>query len=124
MDDIKRVTVTVEYLLIIYNGSRALIIREVFSCQEFSVLGVFEENFETRSEICEFVSKIFKMSTKVNLPGLRIKPCELFKQELLAWHEITDLCKEKQGVAITLSMPEDDKEQIGETFLIKLALII
>ena len=60
-------------------------------------------------EFCVFVSKLFKMSTKVNPPGLRYKPYELYKQELLAWREITDLCKEKQGVAIALSLPDDDK---------------
>ena len=54
------------------------------------------------------------MSTKVNPPGLRSKPFELYKLELLAWCQITDLCKEKQGVAIALSLPEDDKEQIRE----------
>ena len=38
------------YLLLTMVAER-LIIRDVFSCQEFSVLRVFEEDFETRSGI-------------------------------------------------------------------------
>ena len=35
------------------------------------------------------------------------KSYERFRQELLAWKEITDLDKTKQGIAIALSLPED-----------------
>ena len=47
------------------------------------------------------------MATKINPPSLKSKNYELYKQELLAWREITVLEKKKQGVAIALSLPED-----------------
>ena len=34
--------------------------------------------------------------------------------ELLAWKEITDLRPDKQGIAIALSLPEDDESKIRE----------
>ncbi|KAK6178608.1 hypothetical protein SNE40_013359 [Patella caerulea] len=48
------------------------------------------------------------MSTKINPPCLKSKEYELYKQELLAWKEVTELAKSKQGVAIALTLPEDD----------------
>ena len=33
---------------------------------------------------------------------------------MLAWREITDLAKNKQGIAVALSLPEDDEHQIKE----------
>lgn len=56
------------------------------------------------------------MSTKINPPlyNPKIKSYELFKQELLAWKEVTELDKKKQGVAIALSLPENDESQIRE----------
>lgn len=56
------------------------------------------------------------MSTKINPPlyNPKIKTYELFKQELLAWKEVTELDKKKQGVAIALSLPENDESQIRE----------
>jgi hypothetical protein len=50
------------------------------------------------------------MSTKINLPSYdpKVKTYELYKQELLAWKEVTELDK-KQGVAIALSFPENDE---------------
>ena len=55
------------------------------------------------------------MTTKINPPTYgKAKSYELYKQEVLAWHEITDLAKEKQGVVIALSLPEDDESQIRE----------
>ena len=41
-------------------------------------------------------------------------PYELYKQKLLAWREVTDLSKDKLGVAIALSLPEEDKNKIQE----------
>lgn len=32
----------------------------------------------------------------------------------MAWKEITELSKNKQGIAIALSLPEDDESQIRE----------
>ena len=54
------------------------------------------------------------MGTKINPPNLTLVPYELYKQKLLAWREVTDLSKEKQGVAIALSLPEEDKNKIQE----------
>ena len=47
-------------------------------------------------------------------PGLSSKPFEYYKQQILAWREITDVCKTKQGIVIALSLPEDDPFQIKE----------
>ena len=33
---------------------------------------------------------------------------------MLAWKEITDLAKNKQGIAVALSLPEDDEHQIKD----------
>ena len=41
-------------------------------------------------------------------------PYELYKQKLLAWREVTDFSKDKQGVVIALSLPEEDKNKIQE----------
>ena len=53
------------------------------------------------------------MATKINPPNLTSVPYELYKQKLLAWREVTDLSKDKQGAAIALSLPED-KNKIQE----------
>ena len=54
------------------------------------------------------------MATRIDPSSLRTKPYELNRQELLAWREVTVLRKEKQGVTIALSLPEEDKTKIGE----------
>ena len=54
------------------------------------------------------------MATRIDPPTLGSEPYESYKQELLAWREVTDLRKEKQGVAIALSLPKNDKTQIRE----------
>ena len=33
---------------------------------------------------------------------------------MLAWREITDPAKNKQGIAVALSLPEDDEHQIKD----------
>lgn len=49
------------------------------------------------------------MTTRINPPTFnKEKNYERFKQELLAWKEITDLRQDKQGIAIALSLPEED----------------
>lgn len=49
------------------------------------------------------------MSVKINPPYYtKAKSFELYKTELLAWRQVTDLTKQKQGIAIALSLPEDD----------------
>ena len=54
------------------------------------------------------------VGVRVNIPTLNLKNrnYEGYKQELKAWREITDLPKNKQGVAVALSLPEPSK--IGE----------
>ena len=46
------------------------------------------------------MDEILKMSTRIDPTSLRTKTYELYRQELLAWREVTDLRKKKQGVAI------------------------
>ena len=64
------------------------------------------------------------MSTKINPPNYnaKLKSYELYKQELLAWKEITDLDKKKQGVVIALSLPEDDESKIREKVFDQISL--
>jgi len=54
------------------------------------------------------------MATKIQPPALKSKAYEGYKQELLAWREVTELEKKKQGVAIALTLPEDHKTGIRE----------
>ena len=54
---------------------------------------------------------------RIDPPRLSSKTYELYRQELLAWREVTELSKEKQGIAIALSLPENDTTQIrGKVF--------
>ena len=62
------------------------------------------------------------MVTRIDPPSLRTKGYELYRQELLAWREVTDLRKDKQGVAIALSLPEDDKTQKRENAFEQISL--
>ena len=49
------------------------------------------------------------MSTKVNIPVLKKdKSYSLFKLEVEAWEEVTELPKKKQGLVVALNLPEDD----------------
>ena len=64
------------------------------------------------------------MGTKINPPYLTSVPYELYKQKLLAWREVTDLSKEKQGVAIALSLPEEDKNKFHEKVFDQIGLDI
>ena len=55
------------------------------------------------------------MTTIINPPSLeKAKTYERFKQEVLAWWEITDLAKNKQGIAVARSLPEADEHQIKD----------
>ena len=62
------------------------------------------------------------MATSIDPPTLRSDSYELYKQELLAWGEVTDLRKEKQGVVIALSLPKNDKTQIREKVFDQLSI--
>ena len=53
------------------------------------------------------------MSMKTNLPKFPGKTYEQYRIELTAWHEVTDLDKSKQGIAITL-FPKQDKHKLCE----------
>ena len=63
------------------------------------------------------------MTTRINPPSLNsTKSYERFKQELLAWREITELKKEKQGIAVALSLPEDDENRIKDKVFDQISL--
>ena len=52
------------------------------------------------------------MTTRINPPSCNSgKSYERFKQELLALREITEQSKHKQGIAVALSLPEDDEKK-------------
>ena len=60
------------------------------------------------------------MTTRINPPSFnKGKNYGRFRKKLLAWTEITDLRKDKQGIAIALSLPEEDESQTREKCLIK-----
>ena len=63
------------------------------------------------------------MTTKINPPSFNsAKSYERFKQELLAWREITELSKNKQGIAVALSLPDDDENKIKDKVFDQIAL--
>ena len=64
------------------------------------------------------------MTTKINPPtyNAKVKSYERYKQELLAWSEITELDVKKQGVVIALSLPEDDESKIREKVFDQISL--
>ena len=58
---------------------------------------------------------------RIDSPSLSSKAYELYRQELLAWREVTELTKEKQGIAIALALP-GDKSQIREKIFDQISL--
>ena len=62
------------------------------------------------------------MTTKISPPSLN-STNERFKQGLLAWREITELKKEKQDIAVALSLPEDDENRIKDKVLTRYPLM-
>ena len=63
------------------------------------------------------------MTTKINPPSLeKAKTYEGFKQQVLAWNEITDLSNNKQGIAVALSLPVDDEHQIKDKLFDRIPL--
>ena len=63
------------------------------------------------------------MTTKINPPSLeKANTYEEFKQEVLAWKEITDLPKNKQGIVVALSLPVDDEHQIKDKVFDQISL--
>ena len=66
---------------------------------------------------------LISMTTRINPPSLNsTKSYERFKQELSAWREITELKKEKQGIAVALSLPEDDVNRIKDKVFDQISL--
>ena len=60
---------------------------------------------------------------KINPPSFNsAKSYERFKQELLAWREITEISKNKQGIAVALSLPDDDENKIKDKVFDQIAL--
>ena len=45
------------------------------------------------------------MGTRIDPTTFSSTPYELHRQDFLAWREVTNLRKEKQGVIIALSLP-------------------
>ena len=62
------------------------------------------------------------MEMKINPPGLCSKSYEFYKLQLLAWREVTDICKTKQGIVIALSLPENEEFQIKEKVFSQVSL--
>ena len=55
------------------------------------------------------------MTAWTNPPGLDKGKCfEIYRKEILAWGELTDVPKSKQGIVVALSLPEDDETHIRE----------
>ena len=65
------------------------------------------------------------MTTRISIPIFgKEKNYERFKQELLAWREITELSKEKQGIAVALTHPVNDEKQIREKVFLHHYIIV
>ena len=63
------------------------------------------------------------MSMKIAPPQFSKSKCyERYKQELLAWREITELSKKKQGIALALSLPDEDDSGIRAQVFEELSL--
>ena len=58
----------------------------------------------------------------INPPGLASKSYELYKQELLAWREVTEICRSKQGIVIALTLPNEEPFKVRENVLNNLSL--
>ena len=57
------------------------------------------------------------MAMKIKTPEYKNGYYERYRIELEAWREITELETEKQGIAIALALPEDNKSGIqGKSF--------
>ena len=57
------------------------------------------------------------MAMKIQPPDFRKKSYDRYKQELSAWKEVTEMDKKKQGIAVALTLPDDEtgiREKIFE----------
>ena len=63
------------------------------------------------------------MSLKISPPEFSAgKSYERYKTELTAWQKVTALDKKKQGIAIALTLPEDEVSGIRQTVFEELSL--
>ena len=51
---------------------------------------------------------------KTKAPAYKESNYDHYHLELMAWQEVTDIPKEKQGIAIPLSLPEETECSIRE----------
>ena len=58
----------------------------------------------------------------INPPCLASKSYELYKQELLAWREVTEVCRSKQGIVIALTLPNEEPFKVRENVFYNLSL--
>ena len=49
---------------------------------------------------------------------------ELYRQELSAWSEVTDINRNKQGIMVALSLPQTDEMPVREKYLLKTQQLI
>ena len=63
-----------------------------------------------------------RMAMKIKTPEYKSGYYERYRLELEAWREITDLDKKKQGIAIALTLPEDDESGIREKVFDELSI--
>ena len=63
------------------------------------------------------------MTITINPPAFnKTKSYERYKQELLAWKEVTDLSSRKQAIVVALSLPEDNETKIRDKVFDQLPL--
>ena len=63
------------------------------------------------------------MTIIINPPAFtKAKSYERYKQEILAWKEVTDISSRKQAKAVALSLPEEDETQIRDKVFDQLPL--
>ena len=70
----------------------------------------FFDIFYVKSETSTNMATNYKLSP----PKFGGKSYELYKIQLKAWKEITDVANEKQGIFIALSLPDQDETKIKE----------
>ena len=61
------------------------------------------------------------MAFKFNIPVF-IDNYERYRIELEAWHEITNLPKAKQGIAVALSLPSESNSDVHDTVFEQLTI--
>ena len=62
------------------------------------------------------------MSMKIKAPAYKESNYEHYPFEIMAWREVTDIPKKKQGIAIALSLPEETECSIREKIFDELSI--